>query len=42
MQGGLSPNSNERETGADMTNYEKAMLFIAIVTLLIEALALFK
>ncbi len=26
---------------ADMTNYEKAMLVIALVTLLIEALALF-
>ena len=27
---------------ADMTKYEKAMLIIAILTLLIEALALFK
>lgn len=40
--GWLSPNLNEREIRADMTKYEKAMLVIAILTLLIDALALFK
>ena len=40
--GWLSPNLNEREIRADMTNYEKAILVIAILTLLIDALALFK
>ena len=42
MQGGRSPNFNEWETRADMTNYEKAMLVIAILDLLINALTLFK
>ncbi|MBQ8681097.1 MAG: hypothetical protein IJ530_15305 [Treponema sp.] len=40
--GWQSPNLNEREICADMTNYEKAMLVIAILDLLINALALFK
>jgi len=32
----------KREIRADMTKYEKAMLVVAILTLLIDALALFK
>ena len=40
--GWLSPNLNEREIRADMTKYEKAMLVVAILALLIDALALFK
>ena len=40
--GGLSPNLNIWETRADMTSYEKAMLVIAILALIIDALALCK
>jgi len=40
--GRLSPNLNDWEICADMTNYEKAMIVIAVLTLLIDALALFK
>ena len=41
-QGGLSLILNEWEDCADMTKYEKAMLCIAIIGLIIDALALFK
>ena len=41
VHGGLSPNLNEREIVL-MTKYERAMLVIAILDLVINALALFK
>ena len=41
VHGGLAPNLNDWETVL-MTKYEKAMLVIAILDLVINALALFK
>ena len=40
--GWLASHFNEWEDCADMTKYEEAMLCIAIIELLIDALALFK